>query len=50
MAFATKTDLELVKDLYWSLSLYDDFDSGASEDIGGSNDYGVTTSVGWSFN
>jgi hypothetical protein len=43
---------EIWNDLYWQLSLYDDYDS--NPDSGGTttvpnNDYGVTTSLGWSW-
>ena len=44
---------EIVKDLYWELTLYDDYDNetvnlddGTSSS---SNDYGITTSLGWSW-
>lgn len=41
---------ELISDLYWDLTFYDTFDSdppsGAAES---KNDYGVVTSLGWSF-
>ncbi len=44
---------ELFKDLYWKLSLFDDYDSRPDGRTGdpnpANNDYGVTTSVGWSW-
>lgn len=44
---------EIVRDLYWELSIYDDYDSQrVSLDDGtlsSSNDYGLSTSLGWSW-
>ncbi len=45
---------ELIDDLFWEVAFYDDYDSEASaaqaEAEGrSSNDYGVTTSLGWSW-
>lgn len=45
---------EIYDDLFWQLSFYDDYDSDASSEQGtdesaSSNDYGVTTSIGWSW-
>jgi hypothetical protein len=44
---------EIVEDLYWQLSFYDDFDSEPLDENGdpapSRNDYGITASVGWSW-
>ena len=45
---------EIYEDLFWNLTFYNDYDSDANEDVGidessSSNDYGITTSVGWSW-
>ena len=51
--FNTTLRWELIKDLFWDVSLFDDYDSrpqGKSGDPNPeNNDYGVTTSVGWSW-
>ncbi len=43
---------EMFKDLFWRISLYDDFDSDAYDSATGvtgkNNDYGIATSIGWS--
>lgn len=42
---------ELIDELFWEISLYDDYDSEAADGDaqGSTNDYGVTTSLGWSW-
>jgi hypothetical protein len=47
----TTFKLELVKDLFWAMELWGNYDSEPiSEDIGAEKlDYGVTTSIGWSY-
>jgi len=44
---------EIIDDLYWQLSFYDDYDSEPldenDEPSGSLNDYGITTSLGWSW-
>lgn len=41
---------ELIKDFFWSASLYESFDSDPpSTTFGSRNDFSVTTSFGWSF-
>ncbi|MBN2173987.1 MAG: DUF481 domain-containing protein [Bacteroidales bacterium] len=42
-------NFEIIKDLYFTLSLYDNFDSKPSEDQSSKNDWGVNTSIGYSF-
>lgn len=42
---------EFIKDFYWQISLYDDYDNAAETDQASdaaTNDYGISTSVGWS--
>jgi small nuclear ribonucleoprotein (snRNP)-like protein len=43
---------EIVKDFFWQVSLYDDYDNkaneGQSDADAETNDYGITTSLGWS--
>jgi len=50
--FQTTLRWEMFKDLFWELSLYDDFDSDAYDSTTGvtgkNNDYGIATSIGWS--
>ena len=40
---------EIVSDLFWELSLYDSYDSDPVVDGAEKNDYGVATSLGYSF-
>ena len=41
---------ELIKDLYWDLTFYDTYDSDPpSAEAESTNDYGIVTSLGWSF-
>ncbi|NIL95423.1 MAG: DUF481 domain-containing protein [Woeseiaceae bacterium] len=40
---------ELIKDLFWELNYYNTFDSDPPSGAQSTNDYGVVTSVGWSF-
>jgi len=44
-----KLRLELFKDLFWQLSFYESFDSDPPSALSNRNDFGVTTSFGWSF-
>jgi hypothetical protein len=41
--------LEVVKDLYWSVTLFETFDSDPPAVDVRRNDFGITTSLGWSF-
>lgn len=47
--FETKSKIELIKDFFWSLSFYDSYDSKPPGTEGQKQDYGVTTSIGWTF-
>jgi hypothetical protein len=40
---------ELLHDLFWEMSFYDSYDSGAPGVQGSSNDYGINTSFGYEF-
>jgi len=40
---------EMIKDLYWDLSYYNTYDSDPPSGSLSTNDYGVVTSIGWSF-
>lgn len=40
---------ELFKDFFWSISLFDNFDSDPALEAAKRNDFGITTSLGWSF-
>ncbi len=40
---------EIIHDLFWQLSFYDSYDSDPVTDGAEQNDYGVTTSLGYSF-
>lgn len=45
-----KAKIEIVKNLYWSMTLYESFDSDPPSADARRNDFGLTTSLGWSFN
>jgi hypothetical protein len=49
-AFGTKARIELVRKLYWSVTVYESFDSEPPSTTSRRRDFGITTSVGWSFN
>ena len=40
---------EIVKDLFWQLSVYNSYDSDPTTEGANKNDYGISTSAGWSF-
>ena len=40
---------EIVKDFFWNISLYDSYDSEPPLEGSTTNDWGMNTSVGWSF-
>lgn len=44
-----KARIEVVKNLYWSLTLYESYDSKPPSESSRKNDFGLTTSLGWSF-
>ena len=44
-----KLRLELFKDLFWQLSLYESYDSEPPSTLSSQSDFGITTSFGWSF-
>ena len=39
----------MIDDLFWSLEVYYDYDSDPEAEDAANSDYGVTTSVGWSY-
>jgi len=45
-----KARIEVFRDLYWSLTVYETFDSDPPSETSRKNDFGITTSIGWSFN
>jgi hypothetical protein len=47
--FETECKIELIKDFFWSLSLYDSYDSKPPGELDQKHDYGVTTGIGWTF-
>lgn len=44
-----KARIELLRNLYWSLTVYESYDSEPPSETSRRNDFGVTTSLGWSF-
>jgi hypothetical protein len=41
--------LEIISDLTFTVSFYDNFDSKPASDAAATNDWGVTTSIGYTF-
>jgi hypothetical protein len=44
-----KARIELLRNLYWSLTIYESYDSEPPSETLRKNDFGVTASLGWSF-
>ena len=44
----TRIQYELFKDFFWAVTLFDNYDSSPPEGTE-TNDFGINTSVGWSF-
>ena len=40
---------EIINDLFWDLSYYNTYDSDPPSGSESTNDYGIVTSIGWSF-
>ncbi len=40
---------EMVKDFFWQMDYYDSRDNKPSTEDASNNDYGISTSLGWSF-
>jgi hypothetical protein len=47
--FNTKLRIEIIKDLFVSLTFYDSFDSKPPSETATKNDYGFTTGLSWTF-
>jgi len=47
--FDIKVKIEIISDLYFSLSFYDNFDSKPTSETASNNDYSFTTSIGYTF-
>lgn len=45
----TRIQYELFKDFFWSITLFDNYDSDPPSEGSERNDFGINTSVGWSF-
>jgi hypothetical protein len=48
--FDAKARFELFKDFYWSISAFSSYDNKPASDLAQKGDFGIVTSVGWSFN
>jgi hypothetical protein len=44
-----RAKIEIVKNLYWSLNVYDNYDSAPPSGTDRRNDFGVNSSLGWTF-
>jgi putative salt-induced outer membrane protein YdiY len=49
LEFDSKIRIEILRDLYWSLNLYNSFDSDPPSETANRNDFGISTSLGWKF-
>ena len=46
---SAKVRIEIVKNLYWSLNVYNNFDSQPPSETNRRNDFGINSSLGWTF-
>jgi putative salt-induced outer membrane protein YdiY len=44
-----KAKIEILRNLYWSLTIYESYDSEPPSETSRRNDFGITASLGWSF-
>jgi Protein of unknown function, DUF481 len=44
-----KAKIEILRNLYWSLTVYESYDSEPPSETSRRNDFGITASLGWSF-
>jgi hypothetical protein len=49
LQFNAKARFEILKDFYWSVSLFESYDSDPPTTDFRQNDFGVTTALGYSF-
>lgn len=49
LQFDAKARLELIKDFFWQVSVFETFDSNPPSETAQRSDFGLTTSLGWSF-
>ncbi len=47
--FETKLKWEIIKDLFWKLTFFDNYDNMPKSSSTEKNDYGITISFGWTF-
>ncbi len=47
--FDSRIRREILKELYWSISFFDNYDSDPSAATAERNDYGLINSFGWTF-
>jgi hypothetical protein len=45
----TYIQIEIISDLIFTVSFYDNYDSKPASDVATTNDWGITTSLGYSF-
>ena len=45
----SRLKIELIKDLFWAVNLFETFDSDPPAVDAERNDFGITTSIGWTF-
>jgi len=44
-----KARIEILRNFYWSLTVYETYDSDPPSETSRRNDFGISTSIGWSF-
>ena len=49
LQFNSRIRLEIIKDFFWQFLMFESFDSNPPSAIARQNDFGITTSFGWSF-
>ncbi len=48
-AFTSELSYEFFRDFYWKVKMFDDFDSSPQAEDAEKNDFGISTSIGWTF-
>jgi hypothetical protein len=49
LAFVSELSYEFFRDFYWKVQMFDDYDSDPQSADAETNDFGIATSIGWTF-
>lgn len=49
LGFVSELSYEFFRDFYWKVQMYDDYDSDPQAADAETNDFGIATSIGWTF-